>query len=188
VLINPPSHRSHAFTLIELLIVVGIIAILALIALPNLLEAQVRAKVSRVRSDMRSLATALESYAVDQNKHPPADPDDVIPEVFTTPVAYMTSIPFDVFRNTPQGERTRRLGYHNVRQEVDAHADGWPATDLQRYGDWRFFSFGPHQEYLPYIPYDSTNGTVSAGNVLRTQRSPEGNILFTYWDPNNPNV
>lgn len=56
------------FTLIELLIVVAIIAILAAIAVPNFLEAQVRAKVSRAKADMRSLATALEAYATDNNK------------------------------------------------------------------------------------------------------------------------
>jgi prepilin-type N-terminal cleavage/methylation domain-containing protein len=184
-----PDTLSHrAFTLIELLIVVGIIAILALIALPNMLEAQVRAKISRARADMRSLATALESYAVDSNKYPPRDPQDVVTEVFTTPVAYMTSIPMDPFRDSKEGERKRRFGYHNVRAEVEAGSQGWPPNDLKRYGDWRFFSYGPRQEYLPHIPYDSTNGTISEGNILRTQRSPEGSILFTYWDPNNPNV
>jgi prepilin-type N-terminal cleavage/methylation domain-containing protein len=62
---------KRAFTLIELLIVVAIIAILAAIAVPNFLEAQVRAKVSRVKADMRTFATGLESYAVDWNKYPP---------------------------------------------------------------------------------------------------------------------
>ncbi|MDX1971130.1 MAG: prepilin-type N-terminal cleavage/methylation domain-containing protein [Candidatus Sumerlaeia bacterium] len=62
---------KKAFTLIELLIVVAIIAILAAIAVPNFLEAQTRAKVSRAVSDMRTLATALESYYVDNNKYPP---------------------------------------------------------------------------------------------------------------------
>ncbi len=63
---------KKGFTLIELLIVVAIIAILAAIAVPNFLEAQVRSKVSRVKSDQRSLATALEAYYVDNNLYPAA--------------------------------------------------------------------------------------------------------------------
>jgi len=61
---------KKGFTLIELLIVIAIIAILAAIAVPNFLEAQVRAKVSRVKSDQRSLATGLEAYYVDCNSYP----------------------------------------------------------------------------------------------------------------------
>ena len=61
---------TKAFTLIELLIVVLIIAILAAIAVPNFLEFQTRAKVSRVKSDMRTLATAIEAYAVDNDEYP----------------------------------------------------------------------------------------------------------------------
>jgi len=58
------------FTLIELLIVVAIIAILAAIAVPNFLEAQTRAKVSRVLADHRSMATGLAAYRVDHNNYP----------------------------------------------------------------------------------------------------------------------
>ncbi len=57
--------QQTGFTLIELLIVVAIIAILAAIAIPNFLEAQTRTKVSRVKTDMRSAAVALEAYRVD---------------------------------------------------------------------------------------------------------------------------
>jgi prepilin-type N-terminal cleavage/methylation domain-containing protein len=63
------QNRS-GFTLIELLIVVAIIAILAAIVAPNFLEAQTRSKVSRVKADQRSMATALEAYRIDYNQYP----------------------------------------------------------------------------------------------------------------------
>lgn len=58
------------FTLIELIIVVSIISLLAAVAVPNFLEAQARSKVSRVKADMRTIATALEAYAVDWGTAP----------------------------------------------------------------------------------------------------------------------
>ncbi len=64
--------KRIGFTLIELLIVVAIIAILAAIAVPNFLEAQMRAKVSSVQSDLRSLSTSIESFQVDNNIYPRA--------------------------------------------------------------------------------------------------------------------
>lgn len=64
------NPTTVAFTLIELLIVVAIIAILAALAVPNFMEAQTRAKVSRAKSDHRTIATGLEAYRVDTNKYP----------------------------------------------------------------------------------------------------------------------
>ncbi len=52
------------FTLIEFLIVI-IIAILPAIAASNILEAQTRSRVSRVKADMRNMATAWDSYYID---------------------------------------------------------------------------------------------------------------------------
>ncbi len=102
---------KKGFTLIELLIVVAIIAILAAIAVPNFLEAQTRAKVSRAVSDMRTLDTALSAYFVDANKYPQCNDRataiaynnattntangaiDVL-ERLSTPIAYVTSPTF----------------------------------------------------------------------------------------------
>jgi len=98
-----PSLRK-GFTLIELLIVVAIIAILAAIAVPNFLEAQTRAKVSRTLSDMRSMRTALEAYRVDENKYPETDQGvNNLPRFrailrITTPIAFMTAIPGSSFK------------------------------------------------------------------------------------------
>lgn len=95
---------KRGFTLIELLIVVAIIAILAAIAVPNFLEAQVRAKVSRTKSDMRTINTALETYAVDHNSYPLChrfgiatrfdDTEPLVLERLSTPISYLSSVTF----------------------------------------------------------------------------------------------
>ena len=109
---HPPlkMRATAAFTLIELLIVVAIIAILAAIAVPNFLEAQTRAKVSRVKSDMRTTATGLELYRVDNNDYPPGfgltvDPDDrwlFGLWLLSTPIAYVSSANFQDPMHSPQ--------------------------------------------------------------------------------------
>ena len=67
------NRNSKGFTLIELLIVVAIIGIIAAIAIPNLLNAIDRGKQKRTMADMRSIGTAVESYAVDNNVYPVAN-------------------------------------------------------------------------------------------------------------------
>jgi type II secretion system protein G len=66
------KRNSKGFTLIELLIVVAIIGIIVAIAIPNLLNAIQRAKQRRTMGDERSIATAIEAYAIDFNRYPSA--------------------------------------------------------------------------------------------------------------------
>ena len=62
-------RRSKGFTIVELLIVVAVIAILAAIAIPNLLMALQRARQKRTMATMRNIATAWEARATDVSKY-----------------------------------------------------------------------------------------------------------------------
>ena len=209
------NFRSTGFTLIELLIVVAIIAILAAIAVPNFLEAQTRAKVSRVRADVRTVVTAVEAYAVDNNKYPV--PRFIAAQVLgpldtacqfvpgglhnyvagggpvagvTSPIAYITSSKLkDVFSVGTFDEEHNDIFYQNMYvwtypPGVD-FAEGGNATILgtstnylQIYGYYKIGSLGPDHDYSGgFNRYDPTNGSVSSGDIYRTQNRPEGGGL-----------
>ncbi len=87
------KSRLSGFTLIELLIVVAIIGILAAIAVPNFLNAQMRAKIAHVQSDFKAFATTMEMYQMDNNMYPPPFKLNAL----TTPIAYLSSVPQDIF-------------------------------------------------------------------------------------------
>lgn len=59
------------FTLVEIMIVVAIIALLAAIAIPNLLRARVNANETNAQATLRTVSTAAESYAAANNGNYP---------------------------------------------------------------------------------------------------------------------
>jgi prepilin-type N-terminal cleavage/methylation domain-containing protein len=214
---------AKGFTLIELLIVVAIIAILAAIAVPNFLEAQTRAKVSRTKADLRALATALESYTVDGNKPMTTivfgknstmagsiSGPSIINSAFTapnccsarfirlsTPIAYMTNCPPDVFAKDGFGmhpDLSLILLYDTFDYFCGfdfappaggafdtALGNNWRGAGLSSGAAWRLASAGPDRinrygggtadSNLLYnqlgVDYDPTNGTVSRGDIVR---------------------
>jgi prepilin-type N-terminal cleavage/methylation domain-containing protein len=62
-------RAARGFTLIELLIVIVIIGILATIAIPKFSRTKSKGYVATVKSDIRNLMTAQESYFGDNNKY-----------------------------------------------------------------------------------------------------------------------
>lgn len=169
--------KSHSgFTLIELLIVVAIIGILAAIAVPNFLNAQIRAKVTRVEADFRTLATALESYRMDAGNYPVAHLiDQQIASgsaisrfsALTTPVSYISFYPSDPF-----GEKKREGEFHTATYDYY----DWTSAKLAgnaplstRGAHWRIASAGPDFEQWvgSQVDYDSSNGVISLGDIVR---------------------
>jgi len=153
---------SKGFTLIELLIVVAIIGILAAIAIPNFLQAQTRAKVSKAQGEAQELATSIESFYIDNNAYPWAADDanrtSLVPVTgnkgnkigggtaanpgITNPIAYMTSLPMDPFK---AGEKlVTGIGYWGATggkwepMEDRAYAYGTDAVSV-----WIVASLGP---------------------------------------------
>ena len=187
------ESSPRAFTLIELLIVVAIIAILALIAVPNFLEAQTRAKVTRVKADFRAMATGLEAYRTDNQSYPtgwPAyrTPFSLVP--LTTPIAYLSSAySKDPFKPNPSNNREGDYIYFSYEYDsfwrfiINGGSSGsYPGalpstqTPWRQFTGWSVTSWGPDRaqqaiEWLvyhredQYRVYDPTNGTISEGDI-----------------------
>jgi type II secretory pathway pseudopilin PulG len=166
---------------VELLIVVAIITILAAIAVPNFVDAQTRSKVSRAQTDLRTITMALEAYYVDNNIYPPSTLIPLFQRLIplTTPIAYMTSAPTDVFQTKDSGAGHWRAhgNYAYGAMPIDEESryalasDGpdlapnhMPITFYPGYSDsiWENPASG-----FNYVRYDPTNGTVSAGDIWR---------------------
>lgn len=78
---NPkPQLRQHGFTLLEVMIILGIIAILALVAIPNFLRARRESAKTACIVNLRQMDAAKHQWALENKKGNSATPSD--PEIF----------------------------------------------------------------------------------------------------------
>jgi prepilin-type N-terminal cleavage/methylation domain-containing protein len=189
--------KREGFTLIELLIVVAIIAILAAIAVPNFLEAQVRARVSKAQTDLRTVATGMEAYRVDWNSLPLLNSwtnqaggaggrrnmnPGALWWALTTPVAYLTSALVDPFVAIGHHSQDTHAGDSDLLDAFLQISTGFIGSaanvDTAPKSEWLGMSYGPDSAddtnlngTYPYTrdcwPYDPTNGTASWGDIYR---------------------
>ncbi len=151
----------RAMTLIELLVAVGILSILAALAIPSALDAQTRSKVARSRADLAAIRTALEAYATDHGTYPLNRGGVGLAGALvrlTRPVRYMEALPRDPF--------TDRAGYFysaagRIREAESRDVGAYVAAGT---GPDR----GIESSLVNVLHYDPTNGTVSAGDIAVT--------------------
>ncbi|RJP32883.1 MAG: prepilin-type N-terminal cleavage/methylation domain-containing protein [Candidatus Omnitrophota bacterium] len=171
---------KSAFTLIELLIVVAIIGILAAIAVPNFLNARLKAQIARVEAELRAIDEAYTTYRLDNNSYPPhADRCKAQHKFITTPIAYLSTSLIDPFQI--QGETMTWEWfcgqYHAEPSAVEGAARiGQAAPEYwNRNRTAAFFlkSVGPDKDGQIaggaefFLPYDISNGLTSKGTIYR---------------------
>jgi len=85
---------TQGFTLIEMLIVISVIAILIGVLLPSFRGTQDEAAEQRARSEMRTLATAIESYFIHNSNQLPT----TLTTLITATPRIISQVPDDPFR------------------------------------------------------------------------------------------
>lgn len=175
---------QNGFTLIELLIVVAIIGILAAIAVPNFLNAMVRAKVAQVQGDFHAFKTALELYYQDNNEYPDCETMEYFDGVqfrageLFEPVAYAQPQK-DPFNQKPTSGRGSFAAFEYLyinwkekglfRTLMDHTLEHTPGAPSRV--NYFLASQGPNEESEivnrdESVIYDITNGVVSHGDIV----------------------
>lgn len=164
------AGRARGLTLIEVLVVLIIISILAMITVPNLLNSQTRSRVARAKSDLRTLALAIEAYTADQHG-PPLDwsvprgepqlnwmepvTRGILHPSLTTPIPYVANCwlddPFGKAGPYPDVPINQRKYLYNWYSDTELRGASPPAEALAQgyhefYGAWRLGSIGPDRD------------------------------------------
>jgi general secretion pathway protein G len=117
--------KNSGFTLIEVMVVVVILAILAAIVAPRVMDKPAQAQQTKARQDIRSLETALNLYKLDNFVYPTTDQglEALVTKPSGTPEPknwkrYMDRLPKD-----PWGEQYQYLSPGN-KSDVDIFSFG----------------------------------------------------------------
>lgn len=160
------------FTLIELLIVVAIIGILAAIAVPNFLQAQIRAKIARTQGTFKTMVTTLEMYRIDHGKPAQHFNSPEQNRWMTTPIAYASERPIDIFQDYTSGAQKETWANYGSNERY-----GCPHYETGKEDkEYWIVSIGPDKIWQTFggggaKTWDISNGLHSRGDIYVVESS-----------------
>ena|ERR1700722_1038440 len=205
---NGSSRRSAGFTLVELLVVIGVIALLISILLPALNKARASAQEAQCMSNMRQLGMGFQTYCDANNGLLPIDGPGGIS---TDPIGYKS-----ILNGVPTGIDDPCLWYNAIpplvqnksyydmiladyqgKQSLPTHGDNsifvCPAAGAPATNDSAVESV--QGDYFNIVGYDHTIHRATAGNYKSYMSYVFNSYLFTsstndgtnydYYDPGN---
>jgi general secretion pathway protein G len=100
--------RGRGFSLIEIMVVVVILGILAAVVVPKVMSRPAEARVSKVKSDLRAVESALKLYKLDNFSYPTTEqgleslvtrPEGLAPGASWKQDGYLDRVPIDPWGN-----------------------------------------------------------------------------------------
>jgi len=174
-------REKAGFTLVEILIVVAIIAVVAAIAVPNIMSANIRAKVSGVRSDMGSIAIALEDYKVDKGTYPIEPESDPYRTGIGPDEVGERNQSFDGTGGSDSGNDAIGLGYlvYPVTSSNPTYLKRIPGDPFNDSGeeDWPDGTSEAHNHHYCYF----TGAKGSTGTRINGYRTEGSKKIADYW-------
>ena len=138
-LLNRSARPQAGFTLIEIMIVVVILAILAAIVVPNVINKPTEARYARARSDIQSIVSALNMYKLDNYTYPTTEQGlkALVKKPSTSPEPhnwhqYLSKVPKD-----PWGNKYKYVYPGSHGEPFDVWTDGPPGSNGKHViGNW----------------------------------------------------